>query len=151
MRRWPRAGSSPLPMGGPYQRNLISHVWAKEARAAGLRDFVFHDLRHHGATVVLKGAYTVVARPDGRGAVSPAANPALATAGTGDVLAGAIGGLIGQGADAGDAAIAAVAVHAGAGELARLAHGSGGVLASDVAERLAVAAEMIRSGRDPWR
>jgi NAD(P)H-hydrate epimerase len=103
--------------------------------------------RRWRAHLVLKGAYTVVASPGGRGAVSPAANPALATAGTGDVLAGAIGGLIGQGAAPGDAAVAGVALHGMAGDLARRAFGRGGVLASDVAERLPEAAEALRNGR----
>ena len=52
-------------------------------------------------TVVLKGAHTVVAHPDGSARLSPFANPALATAGTGDVLAGAIVGLLAQARNAG--------------------------------------------------
>ncbi|HEV8637123.1 MAG TPA: NAD(P)H-hydrate dehydratase [Chloroflexota bacterium] len=107
--------------------------------------------RRWRAVVVLKGAYTVVATPDGRCAVNPAANPALATAGTGDVLAGAIGGLIGQGAAPGDAALAGVAVHGAAGALVRRAFGRGGALASDVADRLPEAAEALRTGREPGR
>jgi len=56
------------------------------------------------AVVVLKGMGTVVASPDGRVAVNTSGSPALATAGTGDVLAGVIGALLGQGYDAWDAA-----------------------------------------------
>ncbi|MEO1018164.1 MAG: NAD(P)H-hydrate dehydratase [Pseudomonadota bacterium] len=62
--------------------------------------------------VVLKGADTIVAAPDGRIAFSPAGSPQLATAGTGDVLAGAIGGLAAQGLDAFDAACAGTWLHA---------------------------------------
>jgi NAD(P)H-hydrate epimerase len=100
--------------------------------------------------LVLKGAYTVVAAPDGRGGVCPAANPALATAGTGDVLTGAIAALIAQGAAPFDAARAGVATHAAAGELARQARGPGGVVAGDVADLLPQATDLLRHGRDPW-
>jgi NAD(P)H-hydrate epimerase len=102
--------------------------------------------RRWRAIVVLKGAYSVVAEPEGRAALSPAANPALATAGTGDVLAGAIGGLIGQGAAPNDAALVGVALHGMAGDLVRRWRGSGGGLASEVADRLPEAAERLRVG-----
>ncbi len=64
--------------------------------------------------LVSKGAFTCVAAPDGRAAVWPRANPALASGGTGDVLAGLLGGLLAQSSPAWDAARLAVAVHAGA-------------------------------------
>src|SRR5207244_31911 len=83
-------------------------------------------------SLVLKGAYTVVAGPDGRAGVSPGANPALATAGTGDVLTGAIAAQIAQGRGRLDAARVGVVVHALAGELARRGRGAGGVVAGDV-------------------
>lgn len=97
-----------------------------------------------GATLVLKGAHTVVAAPDGRAGVATAANPALATGGTGDVLAGAIAGMIAQGAAPFDAARAAVAAHASAGEMARTERGRGGVLAGEVADLLPRAIEAFR-------
>lgn len=68
-----------------------------------------------GHVVVLKGAFTVVASPDGRVTVIPVASPALARAGTGDVLAGLIAGLRAQGLDAYDAATAGAWIHAQAG------------------------------------
>jgi NAD(P)H-hydrate epimerase len=68
-----------------------------------------------GHVVVLKGAFTVVAAPDGRVTVIPVATPALAHAGTGDVLAGLIVGLRAQGLDAFDAAVAGAWIHARAG------------------------------------
>jgi NAD(P)H-hydrate epimerase len=83
-------------------------------------------------TIVLKGAYTVVAAPDGRCRISPLANPGLASAGTGDVLAGAVVGLLAQGMPLFDAAALAVWLHAGAGEMVKADMGDAGMLASDL-------------------
>ncbi|GBD22606.1 Bifunctional NAD(P)H-hydrate repair enzyme Nnr [bacterium HR29] len=89
-----------------------------------------------GCTVVLKGAHTVVAAPDGRARLSPYANPLLATAGTGDVLAGLIAGYLAQGLEPFEAACAGVYVHAAAGESLREELGDGGLLAHEVAARV---------------
>lgn len=86
-----------------------------------------------GAVVVLKGAATVIALPDGRLRVCDRGTPALGVAGTGDVLAGAIGALLAQ-VPTGDAACSAAYLHATAGELAT-AHDRG-LLASEVAAAL---------------
>ncbi|MCX8125644.1 MAG: NAD(P)H-hydrate dehydratase, partial [Dehalococcoidia bacterium] len=83
-------------------------------------------------TVVLKGAFTVVAAPDGHARVSGSANPGLASAGTGDVLAGAIAGLAAQGLPLFDAAACGVALHAMAGEMVREQLGDAGMLAGDL-------------------
>ena len=84
-----------------------------------------------GCVVAFKGAFTVVASPRGRAYVSPFANPALASAGTGDVLAGAIAGLLAQGLDPMDAAALGVYLHGAAAEAA--AHdGRAGLLAGDL-------------------
>jgi hydroxyethylthiazole kinase-like uncharacterized protein yjeF len=86
-----------------------------------------------GHVVVLKGAFTVVASPDGRMTVIPVASPALARAGTGDVLAGLIVGLRAQGLDAYESAIAAAWIHAQAGLYAADDLGTtASVLAGDV-------------------
>lgn len=90
-----------------------------------------------GHIVVLKGAFTVVAAPDGRMVVQPFATAALARAGTGDVLAGAIAGLLAQGLTPFDAAVAAAYLHGHAGVLVAQALGTtASVLASDIVEGL---------------
>jgi NAD(P)H-hydrate epimerase len=86
-----------------------------------------------GHIVVLKGAFTIIASPDGRTAVVPIATPALARAGTGDVLAGLIVGLRAQGVDAFSAACAGVWIHGNAGLLAaRRLGNNASVIAGDV-------------------
>jgi NAD(P)H-hydrate epimerase len=86
-----------------------------------------------GHVVVLKGANTIVASPDGRLTVIPIATPSLARAGTGDVLAGIIVGLIAQGLDSYDSAVAGSWIHAQAGLYAEEFIGSSAsVLAGDV-------------------
>jgi NAD(P)H-hydrate epimerase len=97
-----------------------------------------------GTVVVLKGAHTVVASPDGEVLRSPVATPALATAGSGDVLSGAIGALLAAGCPPFDAAACGVAVHGAAGMLAESRIGTAGVLASDVARLLPVAIRQLR-------
>lgn len=88
--------------------------------------------REWGHVVVLKGAFTVVAGPDGRTVLEPFANPALATGGTGDVLAGTIVALRAQGLGPFEAAAAGAYLHGLAGELARRRLGSAGVAAGDL-------------------
>ncbi len=85
------------------------------------------------ATVVLKGDDTLVVSPDGRVGISPGDAPGLATAGTGDVLAGVIGALLARGTDPFVAAAAAVWLHLRAGQLVAEEVGRDGVMASDVA------------------
>ena len=84
------------------------------------------------AVVVLKGDDTIVAEPSGRVAISPGGAPALATAGTGDVLSGVTGTLLAKRLPAAHAAAAAVCAHLRAGRLAAAPHGPEGVIASDV-------------------
>ena len=86
--------------------------------------------------VTLKGAYTAVSSPDGGVLVSPFANPGLASAGTGDVLAGVIAGLIAQGATPLDAAVCGVYLHGAAGERVRADLGETGMVAGDLLPQL---------------
>ncbi len=85
-----------------------------------------------GCTLVAKGPFTCVARPDGRVDVWPHANAALATGGTGDVLAGITAGLLAQGLNTWDAARMAVGVHG----MAAARIGTPTLLASDLFEQL---------------
>jgi ADP-dependent NAD(P)H-hydrate dehydratase / NAD(P)H-hydrate epimerase len=89
--------------------------------------------------VVLKGAHTVIASPDGATAVAPFENPALASGGTGDVLAGVIGSLLAQGLSPYDAARVGVYLHGLAGETVRERLGDAGLLASDLPDPIALA------------
>jgi hydroxyethylthiazole kinase-like uncharacterized protein yjeF len=94
--------------------------------------------RRAGAVIVLKGDDTIVAAPGGFAAVSPGATPALATAGTGDVLSGVIAAMLAKGLEPFEAACAGVRLHALAGIRAAAERGSReGVIASDVIEALA--------------
>ena len=96
--------------------------------------------------VVLKGAHTIVAYPDGRAILSPFANPGLATAGTGDVLAGSIAGFLSQGASLEKAATLGVYLHGMAGETVRDALGDTGMVASDLLPELPLAIRALREG-----
>jgi NAD(P)H-hydrate epimerase len=91
------------------------------------------------AVALLKGARSLIATPEGHLAFNRAGTPALATAGTGDVLTGVIATLLGQGLSAFDAARAGAYLHALAGEIAATELGIAGILASDVRDRLPVA------------
>jgi NAD(P)H-hydrate epimerase len=97
-------------------------------------------------TLVLKGAHTVVASHDGEALVSPFANAALAAAGTGDVLAGTISGLIAQGLEVFSAAGLGVYLHATAAGLYTDDYGPSGLLASELGPGIARVAAELRRG-----
>jgi len=103
--------------------------------------------RRFAQVVVLKGARTVVAAPDGRAAVAPFANAALATAGSGDVLAGLIGALLAQGLKPFDAACLGVYLHGAAGERISTRLGDSGLLASDLPLEVALARQQLAAKR----
>jgi NAD(P)H-hydrate epimerase len=132
-RRWPtvltpHAGELGRMLGVPSsevgKRRLVL------ARAAAAESKAF---------VVLKGDDTLVAAPTGRVAISRGGAPALATAGTGDVLSGMIAALLARGMPPAPAACAAVYAHVRAGQIAAQSHGADGVIASDVVAALPAA------------
>jgi len=86
----------------------------------------------HGAHLVLKGAGSLIAGPDGRVLINPTGNPGMATGGTGDVLTGILGALLARGIDAAHAAPAAVYLHGLAGDVAAERVGQEALIASDV-------------------
>lgn len=94
-----------------------------------------------GCVVVLKGYRTVVAAPDGETAVNTTGNNGLGSGGTGDVLAGLIGGLLAQGASAYDAACLGVYVHGLAGDIA----------AERLTRRALIASDVIAALPEAWR
>ena len=97
--------------------------------------------------MLLKGPSTVVAAPGGRAVVNRTGGPALATAGTGDVLTGVIAGLVAQGVDPFDAAATGAYLHGRAAEAARPAPD---IVASDLVRALPRTLKALRTGRDPW-
>jgi len=99
-----------------------------------------------GKTVVLKGAHTVVASPDGEAKISPVSNPGLASAGTGDVLSGAIAGLMAQGLSPFAAAVCGVYFHGAAGEMVKAELGDTGMVASDLLPALPRTIKKVKEG-----
>ena len=95
-------------------------------------------------TIVLKGAYSVIAPPDGSPRISPIANPGLASAGTGDVLTGVIAGLVAQGLTLADAAACGVYLHGLAGEMVREKPGDAGMIATDLLPELPVVIKQLK-------
>ena len=104
----------------------------QENREGLARDFALK----HGVVVVLKGADTIVARPDGQAWLISGAEPALAKGGAGDVLAGVISALMAQGMEPWKAAIAGATAHLEAGRRCAARLGSRGVLARDLADEI---------------
>jgi NAD(P)H-hydrate epimerase len=97
-----------------------------------------------GAVVLLKGAASVVAAPDGRVLVNPTGGPALATGGTGDVLTGMVAALLAQGTAPFDAAVLAAYLHGFAGDRIASQAGPLGLQATDLADEVPNAARVLR-------
>ncbi len=136
MEDWPKwlpEGSILTPHPGEMARLMRCGVGEVQAERVSVAQ---SQAAAWGHVVVLKGAYTVVAAPDGRTAIAPFANPGQATARTGDVLAGTNVALRAQGLGAFEAAAAGTYLHGLAGELARTETGMAGMVAGDVLAHL---------------
>ena len=96
--------------------------------------------------VVLKGAATVIAEPSGEIFVNATGNPGMASGGVGDVLTGAIGGLLAQGLKPLDAAVCGVYLHGLAGDLAACDLGEAGMIAGDAMRALPEAILQVTFG-----
>ncbi|MEW6717535.1 MAG: NAD(P)H-hydrate dehydratase [Chloroflexota bacterium] len=118
----------------PGEMSVLTGLPVEEIQAQRI-EVAEHFARQWGHVVLLKGAFTVIASPEGESTVVPVATPALARAGTGDVLAGLILGLRAQGVEAYPAAVAGAWIHAQAGlRAAELFGNTASVLAGDVLE-----------------
>jgi len=98
-----------------------------------------------GAVVLLKGAASVAAAPDGRVVVNPTGGPALGSGGTGDVLTGVVTGLLAQGVAAFEAAALAAFVHGAAADRIAVASGTSGLTAGDLARALPAEFDALRA------
>jgi len=119
------------PHPGEMSRLLNMKIQAIQADRVGAAEKL---VEMTGATVVLKGAYTVIACPGGQVYLNPTGNPGLATAGTGDILAGMLGAFLAQGYSPSEASAAAVYLHGLAGDEARKRSGELGMIATDLLE-----------------
>ncbi|MGB2695291.1 MAG: NAD(P)H-hydrate dehydratase [Dehalococcoidia bacterium] len=134
-RWWERISARCILTPHPGEHARLTHRGVGEIQADRLSS-AREVAQRWGQTVVLKGAYTIIAAPDGRSGINPYANPALASAGTGDVLAGAIAGLLAQGAEAFEAACCGAYLHSAAAEGLRSDFGDAGMLAGDLLPEL---------------
>lgn len=92
--------------------------------------------KEHGVITVLKGSYTVIAVPSGKVYINTTGNEGMATAGSGDMLAGMIAAFLANGTDPEKAVVAAVCLHGAAGDRAKEKLGVRGILTSDMIEQL---------------
>jgi NAD(P)H-hydrate epimerase len=144
---WPRPGAARWVLTPhPGEMGRLSGRAVREVQSDRLHVALAHA-QQWGQVVLLKGAPSIVAAPDGRACLNAFANAALAAAGTGDVLSGVIGALLAQGRSPYEAAVAGAYVHGLAGEFWRAEHGAAGLPASHLLESVPRAQQHVRGLR----
>ena len=142
---WPRPAEARWVLTPhPGEMSRLSGLPTAEIQRDRLRVALEHAAKW-GQVVVLKGAPSIVAAPDGRATLGAHANGALATAGSGDVLTGLTVGLLAQGCPPFAAAVAGCYVHGLAGELWRARHGAAGLAVSDLLPEIPNALRYLRA------
>jgi ADP-dependent NAD(P)H-hydrate dehydratase / NAD(P)H-hydrate epimerase len=148
MADWPqRLPANTILTPHPGEMARLMGVTAAELKAMDRVELARRQAASWNCVLLLKGAYTVIAGGDGRCTILPFANPALATAGSGDVLAGVIVGLLAQGMDAYRAAVLGGYWHAAAGQAAADAIGQAGILADEISDWLPKIRHALVGGR----
>lgn len=128
------------PHAGEFDRLFGNHASEEERLRKAIEVSAYHQI-----IIVLKGRYTKIVRPDGKVFINSSGTPAMATAGSGDVLSGLIGSFMAQGLKPEIAALVGVYVHGVAGEMAADSHGQYGVTATDIANRVGAAIMNIQN------
>lgn len=119
----------------PGEMGRLTRLGSREVQRRRI-DLAMEFAKTHQVVLVLKGARTVVASPDGRATLNPTGNSGMATAGTGDVLTGVIAALMAQGLAPADAARLGVYIHGAAGDLVAGERGERGMMAGDLIDRI---------------
>jgi ADP-dependent NAD(P)H-hydrate dehydratase / NAD(P)H-hydrate epimerase len=145
---WWRPADSPPAILTPHPGEM-ARLQEKEPPAPGAAawESAAAYARAHRCVLVLKGAPTIVAAPDGRIWINPTGNSGMATGGTGDALTGVIAALLGQGLGPVDAARLGVYLHGYAGDLAGEACGPVGLLPTDLIAALPRAWRLLLAAR----
>lgn len=140
------AGAKRPPVLTPHPGEMARLIGADTAAVNGDRVGVARSFADkHRCYLVLKGARTVIATPEGRIFINSSGNPGMASGGMGDVLAGILGGLLAQGFRVEDALKLGVYVHGFAGDRAAMVKGQMGLIASDIVDTLPESFKELKS------
>lgn len=140
---WKKSGKDVILTPHPGEMSRLTGLTVSEIQSDRI-NVAQYFAKKWGKVLVLKGANTIVASPAGQLAISPFANPILSTAGTGDILAGILTGLLAQGLESFDASCVGVYIHGLAGEIVSKKIGNAGMLASDLLPLLPEAMKQLK-------